>query len=79
MCQPPAIAVVVFGHPGNADGWNFVDLKVFARTIIAAAVVTALNLDLGPVIWWPRMLPKDQELALASPAERAPAGALVDP
>jgi spermidine/putrescine transport system permease protein len=33
----------LFGHPGNTDGWNFVDLRVFARTIVAAALVTVLN------------------------------------
>jgi spermidine/putrescine transport system permease protein len=26
----------LFGHPGNPDGWNFVDLRVFGRTIVAA-------------------------------------------
>jgi spermidine/putrescine transport system permease protein len=34
----------LFGHPGNPDGWNYVDLKVFVRTIVAAAIVTVLNL-----------------------------------
>ena len=34
----------LFGHAGNADGWNYVDLRVFARTIVAAAMVTVLNL-----------------------------------
>jgi spermidine/putrescine transport system permease protein len=34
----------LFGNPGNPDGWNFVDLRVFARTIVAAALVTVLNL-----------------------------------
>src|SRR5919106_4637478 len=34
----------LFGHPGNPDGWNYVDLKVFGRTILSAAVVTVINL-----------------------------------
>lgn len=34
----------LFGHPGNPDGWNRVDLGVFARTIVAAAFVTLFNL-----------------------------------
>jgi spermidine/putrescine transport system permease protein len=34
----------LFGHPGNPDGWNFVDLRVFGRTIVAAGLVTLLNL-----------------------------------
>lgn len=34
----------IFGHPGNPDGWNIVDLKVFARTIVAAVMVTVIDL-----------------------------------
>jgi spermidine/putrescine transport system permease protein len=34
----------LFGHPGNPDGWNYVDLRVFGRTIVAAGIVTLLNL-----------------------------------
>ena len=34
----------LFGHAGNPDGWNRVDVLVFVRTIIAAACVTILNL-----------------------------------
>ena len=57
-----------------------VALGILLDTLVVRSVlVTALNLDLGPVIWWPRMLAKDQELELAPPTERAPAGALVDP
>jgi spermidine/putrescine transport system permease protein len=36
----------IFGHPGNPDGYNAVDLRVFARTLVAAAVVTFFNLVL---------------------------------
>ncbi|MFO1075994.1 MAG: ABC transporter permease [Geminicoccaceae bacterium] len=36
----------VFGFPGNPDGWNFVDIAVFARTLIAAALVTLFDLVL---------------------------------
>ena len=53
-----------------------VALGILLDTLVVRSVlVTALNLDLGPVIWWPRMLPKDRELELAPPTERAPAGA----
>jgi spermidine/putrescine transport system permease protein len=34
----------LFGHAGNPDGWNRLDVMVFVRTIIAAALVTILNL-----------------------------------
>ena len=34
----------LFGHSGNPDGWNSIDVMVFVRTIIAAACVTILNL-----------------------------------
>ena len=34
----------LFGHAGNPDGWNRIDVMVFVRTIIAAALVTILNL-----------------------------------
>ena len=34
----------LFGHSGNPDGWNRIDVMVFVRTIIAAALVTLLNL-----------------------------------
>ena len=34
----------LFGHTGNPDGWNRIDVMVFVRTIIAAALVTILNL-----------------------------------
>ena len=57
-----------------------VALGILLDTLVVRSVlVTALNLDLGPVIWWPRILPKDKELELAPPTEHAPAGALVDP
>ena len=57
-----------------------VALGILLDTLVVRSVlVTALNLDLGPVIWWPRMLAKDQELAHTPPTEHAPAGALVDP
>jgi spermidine/putrescine transport system permease protein len=36
----------VFGHPGNPDGYNAVDLRVFFRTLVAAAFVTLFNLVL---------------------------------
>jgi spermidine/putrescine transport system permease protein len=34
----------LFGHAGNPDGWNRIDVMVFVRTIIAATLVTILNL-----------------------------------
>lgn len=34
----------LFGHAGNPDGWNRIDVMVFVRTIIAASLVTILNL-----------------------------------
>jgi spermidine/putrescine transport system permease protein len=34
----------LFGHSGNPDGWNRIDVLVFVRTIVAAALVTILNL-----------------------------------
>ena len=35
---------LVFGAEGNPDGYNFTDLKVFGRTLLAAALVTILDL-----------------------------------
>ena len=40
-------AFFLFGHSGNADGWNLVDLRVFGRTIVAAALVTVINLAIS--------------------------------
>ncbi len=37
---------LVFGAPGNEDGYNKVDLLVFGRTLIAAAFVTIIDLML---------------------------------
>ena len=37
---------LVFGAPGNEDGYNKVDLLVFVRTLIAAAFVTVFDLML---------------------------------
>ncbi len=34
----------LFGHPGNIDGYNAVDLKVFGRTLLAAVFVTIFDL-----------------------------------
>lgn len=34
----------LFGYPGNPDGWNYVDLKVFLRTLGVAVVVTIVDL-----------------------------------
>jgi spermidine/putrescine transport system permease protein len=34
----------VFGYPGNPDGWNALHLAVFARTILAAIVITVFDL-----------------------------------
>ncbi|MFO1035586.1 MAG: ABC transporter permease [Geminicoccaceae bacterium] len=34
----------LFGHSGNPEPWNYVDLKVFARTLIAAVVVMIVDL-----------------------------------
>jgi spermidine/putrescine transport system permease protein len=34
----------IFGHPGNIDGYNVVDLKVFGRTLLAAVFVTIFDL-----------------------------------
>jgi spermidine/putrescine transport system permease protein len=39
-------AYFIFGHPGNPEAFNWVDLQVFARTLVAAAVVTLFNLVL---------------------------------
>lgn len=39
-------AYFLFGHPGNPDGWNFVDLAVFGRTLLASVFVTIFNLIL---------------------------------
>jgi RND superfamily putative drug exporter len=57
-----------------------VALGILLDTLVVRSVlVTAINLDLGPVIWWPRKLAKDRELEQAPPTEQAPAGALIDP
>ena len=57
-----------------------VALGILLDTLVVRSVlVTAINLDLGPVIWWPRMLAKDKELEHTPPTEAAPAGAFVDP
>jgi len=37
---------LVFGAEGNPDGYNFTDLNVFVRTLVAAAFVTILDLFL---------------------------------
>jgi spermidine/putrescine transport system permease protein len=37
-------AYFLFGFPGNPEGWNFVDLAVFGRTLVAAALVTLVDL-----------------------------------
>ncbi len=37
---------LIFGPEGSSDAYNFVDLKVFVRTIIAAMAVTIMNLIL---------------------------------
>ena len=34
----------LFGFPGNPDAWNYVDLAVFARTLVAAMFVTVFDL-----------------------------------
>jgi spermidine/putrescine transport system permease protein len=39
-------AYFVFGHPGNPEAFNWVDLQVFWRTLVAAACVTLFNLAL---------------------------------
>jgi spermidine/putrescine transport system permease protein len=36
----------LFGFPGNPEGWNHVDLAVFARTLVAAFCVTVFDLIL---------------------------------
>ncbi len=57
-----------------------VALGILLDTLVVRSVlVTAINLDLGPAIWWPRKLPKDQELEHTPPIEQIRAGALVDP
>jgi len=57
-----------------------VALGILLDTLVVRSVlVTAINLDLGPVIWWPRMLAKDEELEHTPPAEAAPARATSQP
>lgn len=34
---------LLFGSPGNPDGWNYIDLTVFYRTIVAAVLVTLFD------------------------------------
>ena len=36
----------LLGYPGNPDGYNYVDLAVFGRTLVAAIFVTILDLIL---------------------------------
>ncbi|MGZ5416249.1 MAG: MMPL family transporter [Nocardioides sp.] len=56
-----------------------VALGILLDTLVVRSVlVTALNLDLGPAIWWPRSLAKDEELEHTPPTE-ARQDALVDP
>jgi RND superfamily putative drug exporter len=56
-----------------------VALGILLDTLIVRSVlVTALNLDLGPVIWWPGRLAKDREDDATPPGERAGHGVLVD-
>jgi RND superfamily putative drug exporter len=56
-----------------------VALGILLDTLIVRSVlVTALNLDLGPAIWWPGKLAKDQEDDMAPPGELAGRGARVD-
>jgi RND superfamily putative drug exporter len=55
-----------------------VALGILLDTLIVRSVlVTALNLDLGPVIWWPSKLAKDQEGDDVPPARPAEDRALV--
>ncbi len=39
-------AYFIFGYPGNPDGYNWLDLQVFGRTLFAAACVTLFDLIL---------------------------------
>ena len=57
-----------------------VALGILLDTLVVRSVlVTAINLDLGPAIWWPRKLAKGQELEHTPPTEQIRTGALVDP
>lgn len=52
----------LFGHAGNPDGWNRVDLGVFLRTIIAAAFVTLFNLAICyPVAYYLAQVARGRE------------------
>ena len=56
-----------------------VALGILLDTLIVRSVlVTALNLDLGPVIWWPARLDADRDESLGPPEDRTRQGALVN-